>query len=170
MAYAWSLEASKDQQPIMEDLYYWVSCSLLLNNIVQAPLKEYQLLDQMELLQDRRICHSLETSIRCAIATSPELVNLAVCEVWPGCREVRPWQAFSSPNERWISCETVASEAEHHKSVTTLHYNILDGTLLVDGKLLGRLPTDYTSDADYVRLFGKVGPKVYLLPLLKTDL
>lgn len=157
MAYAWSSNTTKPQQSSMEDLYYWISCSLLLNHIVQAPLKEYSLLEQTELLQDRRICHSLETRIRSAIATSPKSMNMAVNKVWPGRRDFGPWQTLSSPNDRWLSCKTVAFDAGHQAIPTTLHYNILDGTLMVDGQLLGRLPTVYTSDADYLRLFGKVG-------------
>ncbi|KAF8492828.1 hypothetical protein F5888DRAFT_1857202, partial [Russula emetica] len=56
------------------------------------------------------------------------------------------WHALPEPNVRWISC---GAEGGHE-----VHYDLLTGKLLVDGKPLGRLPQEIVEDPTYASVLG----------------
>jgi hypothetical protein len=56
-------------------------------------------------------------------------------------------------NSRWLTTFTAPLPNQRPQQV---HYNILNGKLLVDGKPLGRLPQEIVSHSTYKRIFGQV--------------
>ncbi|KAF8462460.1 hypothetical protein BDZ91DRAFT_632608, partial [Kalaharituber pfeilii] len=60
------------------------------------------------------------------------------------------WKLLTSPNERWI---TTTTKGGTDRLPMKVHYNLLEGTFLVDGLPFGRLPKEYVSHPDYFRLF-----------------
>lgn len=58
------------------------------------------------------------------------------------------WHALPRPNSRWISCGT---EGGHE-----VHYDLLTGELLVDGRPLGRLPQEIVEHPTYASVLGTV--------------
>ena len=65
-------------------------------------------------------------------------VDLAVGKIFasyqPGTQR---WEQLQDPNSRWLTCKT---EAAADQPSQTLHINLLDGALRVNGQLLGGLP------------------------------
>jgi hypothetical protein len=49
------------------------------------------------------------------------------------------WEQLQYPNGRWLTCKT---EATVDQPSQTVHINLLDGALRVNGQLLGGLPRD----------------------------
>ena len=113
----------------------------------------------MLLDRNRRLSLILEGRLRDAIQADPtDLgVDRAVEMVWPGYRpSPSRWEPLQSPNSQWLVCET-ASTAEGCSQM--VHINLLDGSLLVDGKPISmgnNLPSYVTSNSTYRELFGYV--------------
>jgi hypothetical protein len=105
------------------------------------------------LMRDRRLSHSIEPFLRTRIEHNRDGLDKAVQCEWPGYRPADPWVFASGANGCWVSTGT-ASVAGANPQVIDI--NIRNGTLLVDGKPLGRLPKEIASHETYTRLFGTV--------------
>ena len=105
------------------------------------------------LLRDRKVSHALKRDVRWLIIKHTRKgLDRAIEQQWSDFQpQTMSWSASKSPNERWIHTRTASSPNRRSQQV---HYNILEGELLVDGSPLGRLPTDYIQNILYVRLFG----------------
>ena len=107
---------------------------------------------QVLLNRDRCLSLILEGSLRDAIqaSTSGLGVDHAVQMVWPQYRSsTRGWSP-QSPNSEWLVTED--------RCLQTVHVNLLDGSVLVDGKPIGnKLPKDVTQDSTYNKLFRVCG-------------
>ena len=111
---------------------------------------------QLLLERDRRLSLALETVASEVIQAdcSDEGMDIAVGRVWPHYRPGSWWTPFKHLNSRWFSC-TTASTVDQCSQV--VHFNLLDGSLLVNGKPLGRLPNEIQQHPLYNRIFGEVG-------------
>ena len=74
----------------------------------------------------------------------------ALARLWLGFRRKSSssWHTLPGTNSRWISCLT---EGEHE-----VHYDLLTGQLLINGKPLGRLPKKIVEHATYASVLGTV--------------
>ncbi len=74
----------------------------------------------------------------------------AVSSFWPGYRRSTSsrWRAVAGPNSRWISCVAEGGQK--------IHYNLLTGQLLIDGKPLGKLPQEIIEHPTYADILGTV--------------
>jgi hypothetical protein len=77
----------------------------------------------------------------------------ALSQLWLGFRGSSSWHALPKPNSQWISSVT--------KGGQKIHYDVLTGQLLVDGKQLGRLPEEIVKHPTYAGLLGAVGDKSF---------
>lgn len=107
--------------------------------------------------RDCRLSHTLEGVLKDAIqADIPDLgIDLAVRKSWPGYRPgTRRWKPLDHPNSHWIACQTGETDDRRSQMV---HVNLLDGSLLVDGRPIGeRLPSAITEHSVYRVIFGDV--------------
>jgi hypothetical protein len=79
---------------------------------------------------------------RCQVISGSKIVAcgrlsiMPLLSLWLGYRRriSSSWHALPRPNSRWISC---VAEGGHE-----VHYNLLTGQLLINGKPLGRLPQE----------------------------
>lgn len=83
-------------------------------------------------------------------------LNDAISSIWPGYRPSGRWTAIQQPGElwkyqRWMTTTTIADEGQQAQEV---HLNLLTGSLLINGKPLGRLPRNITAHPLYTRTFG----------------
>jgi hypothetical protein len=108
---------------------------------------------KMLLVRFQRRSHFLEGLQRRMLLTAAEGVDFAVRQVWQGYRPGPAWSPCPQPNERWIATETPCGIGATSRRV---HYNLLNGSLLVDGCPLSRLPRSYELERSYVSLFGQV--------------
>ena len=90
----------------------------------------------------RRHSPTLEDILRDVILAdaSDYGVDLAVGKIFasyqPGTQR---WEQLQHPNARWLMCETDATVDQHSQ---TVHINLLDGALRVNGQLLSGLSRD----------------------------
>ena len=105
----------------------------------------------------RRISYEAESILRNEIASSNlghtmTCIDLAILQIW---------NTYVPPTDSWVS---VGGRHQHimvariqrssNEQSRDLQYNLLTGSLLVDGTPLSRLPDTFQSHATYQRLFG----------------
>ena len=111
-----------------EDADALLSCALLMR-IFFVDCNYSILLDQ-----DRHLSLAIEEVLRDIILSDPSDygIDLAVGKVFACYRPgARWWEHLQDPNTRWLMCSTA------DQPLRTVHINLLDGTLRVDGLLLG---------------------------------
>ncbi|EFR01627.1 hypothetical protein MGYG_04630 [Nannizzia gypsea CBS 118893] len=98
-----------------------------------------------------RLCHFLEPFVRRHSALSSGL-NITVELLWAGYKPAGAWSALDAPNNRWVETKTSGGPGA---PTMVVNYNILNGSLLVNGLPLTRLPPSYTLHRTYQRIFGE---------------
>ena len=104
----------------------------------------------------RRLLHYLEPIFSQSLPGSEakllheDAFDHALARLWLGYRRriSSSWHALPGPDSRWISC---VAEGGHD-----VHYDLLTGQLLVNGKPLGRLPQEIVKHPTYVSVLGSV--------------
>ena len=141
-----------------EDVAAVIECSIAVRR--RCPAETQGLPDTIKPLLRRywRLSHHLESHLRQKILECPQGLDLTVGRLWDGFTSHHPWQACKSPNERWLT--TTRSNGEGH-STDSVHYNLLEGRLLVNGSPLTRLPPKYESHPTFRRAFGQVNSFPY---------
>ena len=136
-----------------DDLRIWAKSSMHVRD--NLPGDEAMLPDDLRrlLLRDKKLSHALHRVFLLLIVDNKSNgLELAITQQWAGFRpSLSSWTVFEPPNDRWLCMRTVSSSDRKSQQI---YYNILEGELLVDGRPLGRLPTDYIRDELYLRLFG----------------
>ena len=135
------------------DLKTWAKSSMHVRD--SLPGDEAMLPNDLRrlLLRDKKLSHALyHVVLLLVVDNKSNGLELAITQQWAGFRPSLPsWTVFEPPNNRWLCMKTASSS---DRKVQQVHYDILEGELLVDGRPLGRLPTDYIRDELYLRLFG----------------
>lgn len=138
-----------------EDLAILVECSIVVHDNTPPHLGG-QFLDFQKLLhRDRRLSHVLESPIiEFLHQVGPSGLDAAIKSVWSEYRpRRRGWEQLAVPNSRWLTTFTSPLPNEQAQKV---HYNLLDGELLVDGKPIGCLPREIVEHPTYERILGQV--------------
>ena len=138
-----------------EDIKVLLCSAILIHDHTPSNVSCLPTYSQLLLDRDRRLSLALESVISDVIQadSSDEGINLAIGWVWPEYRSGSKWTSIQNPNSRWLSCRTTATP---DRSSQVVHYNLLDGSLLVNGKPLGRLPNEILQHPLYNLIFGKV--------------
>jgi len=133
-----------------EALACFIECSIVLNNntpetrpgrISTLPLPLRNMF-----IRDLRIVHHLKRKLRQSILSTGIAVDRAMNNIWPKpadapSRAFTTWNFLPAPYEQWISAQSVGTDGIQSQDV---HYNIIEGSLLIDGQQLSRLPEEYT--------------------------
>ena len=101
------------------------------------------------IIEDWKLSHLLEPTLRHTIGVRNSVLTEGVERDCPSDWQFGDWSALYSPNERWYTT-TCSCGPRSHEDV---HFNILDGQLLVGMEKLGRLPASYTEQSLYSTLF-----------------
>ena len=140
-----------------EDLCSFVQASVALQeNLVVDLAKLPQHLKNM-LVRDMKMAYQIQSLIQQSIRSNPDSLGDAINETWSDSgnstgRTYSPWQFISSP-QRW-AVSNITSTAGKFIGFQVVHYNYVEGHLLVDGKSLGRLPQDIRESEHVKELFG----------------
>ncbi len=136
-----------------EDVAVVTECSIIMHD--RCPVVTDNLPVSIRTLLRRHLWLSyvLEPLLRERILEVRNGLDSAVRRLWAGYMPGSPWTALETPSERWLVTET-SSEGDH--SSMLVHYNLLDGSLLVNGLPLTRLPRSYESHPTFRRLFSEV--------------
>ena len=135
------------------DLSVWVTCSMYVRNNFSGHIASLpQDLCKLVLRDMKTTLAVRPAALRLVLEESSPGFDVAIAQIWsaftPGPEH---WINLEAPNDRWLRTETASSDGRPSQVV---HYNFLDGELLVDGKPLGRLPKEYISSEIYLRVLG----------------
>ena len=141
-----------------EDLCSFVQASVALQENLVVDLAMLPLNLKNMLIRDMKMAYRIRRLIQHSIESNPDSLGAAINKTWsdPGNstgRTYSHWQFLSSPNDRWV-VSVIASTANQFVVSQTVHYNFVEGHLLVDGKPLGRLPLDIRESEEVKELFG----------------
>jgi hypothetical protein len=103
------------------------------------------------LIRDIKMAHRLSSRIRSTFCLFPSSLQPAIDKFWPtsstGGRQYSLWQVYNSPYDQWVTSKIIATGGTVSQVV---HYHLLEGHLLIDGRALGKLPTAIR-DSDVVK-------------------
>jgi hypothetical protein len=139
-----------------EDFSIAIQCAIIVHDNT-PPRSDHSLYLTKMLSRHRRLLHDLEPIfLPSDPAADPDQDTLlyplaydrALRQEWSDFRRSSSWQALPRPNSHWISCVTEGKQK--------VHYNLLTGQLLIDGKQLGRVPREIMEHPTYTSLLGTV--------------
>ncbi|KAH7882701.1 hypothetical protein F5I97DRAFT_1984211, partial [Phlebopus sp. FC_14] len=131
-----------------EDVEILVCCAILVHDNTPAKLDSIPETSKLLLERDRRLSWALENVLSNLIQNNDEGLHYAVSRMWPSYQRGSLWEEATYPNSRWFSCWTASQKSQQ------VSFNLLDGTLLVDGKPSGKLPLDVMRHPLYQLVFG----------------
>ena len=139
-----------------EDVEVLISCAILIHDNTPSNISTLPAYSRLLLDRDRRLSLALESVISQVVQadSGDEGMDLAVGRVWPDYRPGTEWSPLPHPHSNWFLCTTASTMSQCSQVV---HCNLLDGSLLVDGKPLGRLPKAIVQHPLYKLIFGEVG-------------
>ncbi len=143
----WTL--SSDSEP--SDFAIAVHCAVIVHDNTPSTLEDDDSDYLTRLLnRHRRLLHLLEPIFRQGVRLNPSGFDDGLANVWSGFRRQisSNWHILPSPNSRWISCIVEGGQE--------VHYNLLNGKLLIDGIPLGRLPREIIDHSTYASVLGAV--------------
>ena len=148
-----------------EDFSIAMQCAIIVYHNTVSPSEDNSFYLTRMLSRHRRLLHDLEPSFRQSDSTDPDRLRLshssgydhALTRLWPAFRGTSTWRALPRPNSPWIFCATESGQQ--------VHYDLLTGQLLIDGKPLGRLPRQIVTHPTYASIFGAVSDTNKLLPV-----
>ena len=106
--------------------------------------------------RDRRLSVTVEGILKDVIEAdaSDRGIDLAVRAIWPGYQPgPQRWEPEQHPNTHWLVSTTAGTPDRRSQ---TVRINLLDGSLLVDGRPLGGLPREIREHPLYKQLFAGV--------------
>ena len=136
-----------------EDIAVVTECAIIVHD--RAPLEVEGLPAPIRTLLRRywRLSHLLEPLLRQGILENRKGIDITIRRLWTGYQPGSSWASLNAPSERWVVTKT--SSERGHASMQ-VHFNVLDGGLLVNGAPLTRLPRLYEEHPSFRRLFGQV--------------
>ncbi|KAH9987723.1 hypothetical protein BJV77DRAFT_1161280 [Russula vinacea] len=147
-----------------EDFSIAIQCAVIVHDNTPPSLSDNNSRYLAQIIsRHRRLLHYLEPyfSQPSPALDKAELLHAgafdhALAQLWLGYRRCisSSWHVLPGPDSRWISC---VAEGGHD-----VHYNLLTGQFLVNGKSLGRLPQKIVEHSTYTSVLGTkildVGP------------
>lgn len=155
------IEASKPNEAMEpETLSCFLECGFTLKdnlpkdeagNITKMPSSFKHLL-----ISDLKLVKVLESRLRASIETHPKAVHQAVNNFWAeaggkSSRTFTDWAFICTPYHGWFTALSIVQAGLVQQAV---HIDLFEGTLLVDGQPLGRLPDEFTEQPFFHQIFG----------------
>ncbi|KEQ74499.1 hypothetical protein M436DRAFT_34467, partial [Aureobasidium namibiae CBS 147.97] len=132
-----------------EDLAIVVEAQSIVCDNTPGNIVSLALLVQQSLIHHLKIAHKLEPHIRVILQRHGTGLTSAVRKVWNGACLGSTWTISS--NSSWVWNNTVPGNSGRSQQV---HYNLLRGNLLVDGKSIGKVPDSIKNNNLFSQLFG----------------
>lgn len=136
-----------------EDVRCWIICSVRLRENTPGDKTSLPLDLRRLMLRDQRLSLSMHQMVhRLALSEDNAGLNLAIGQILTGYESrSTSWTSLADTQNRWVHMKTQASLDQ---TTQHIHYNILEGELIVDGVPVGRLPKEYSRSDLYKRIFG----------------
>ncbi|RPB26636.1 hypothetical protein L211DRAFT_804139 [Terfezia boudieri ATCC MYA-4762] len=144
------------------DVADFIECAVCVQDNTPPQAESQQL--RMIIARDGRLAHLLESRLCALVLKNGEWLDVAISRVWPtyNPKGRSLWRLLAGENDRWITMQT---EVGGNEISMTVHYNLLQGTLLVDGAPFGRLPKTFTTSPTYHRVLGN-----RIISVIRADL
>lgn len=136
-----------------DDIMVWVRCSLALQeNILHDTDKLSSTLRGM-LIRDAKMSFHIQDRIRVAMKSFRSAVGAGISKAWHGdpdalATSLSSWTFLPGNHERWIVATTPPPHPQR------VHFNFVEGHLLINGKPREKLPTAILEDHDIKAVFG----------------
>ena len=152
-----------------EDLCTFIQASVALQENLVVDLMTLPQNTKNKLVRDMKMAYQIQLIIKQSIESSPESLGAAINKTWSDPsnfigRTYSSWRFLASPNEKWVTSNTTVMVNEFLVT-QVIHYNYVEGNLLVDGKPLGRLPVDIRESEEVKELFGNQNFLTFPSPL-----
>ncbi|KAI6009763.1 hypothetical protein BKA83DRAFT_3400703 [Pisolithus microcarpus] len=134
-----------------------VCCAVVIHNHVPSQLSALAGMSRLLMERDRRLSWKLADLVGGIILEGNNGIDLGIKHTWPGYRGGKPWKRIDSSNHRWFATKMSTPSKQRSQQVC---FDVLNGTLLVDGRPLGRLPDEIRSDPMFTLLFDAQTPDV----------
>ncbi|KAL8832894.1 MAG: hypothetical protein Q9170_004696, partial [Blastenia crenularia] len=107
-------------------------------------------------ISDLQLVHSLESKIRWSVQNLQIAVSEAINSVWmdaegPSARTFSTWTLQPVPEDSWCMAQSLGNDGSSEQNI---QFHIFDGTLYIDGQLLGRLPEEFAQQDFFQDFFG----------------
>ena len=95
----------------------------------------------------------LQSAIGDIIEKDDMAIDLAVTCIWPTYRHDSGWHKNGPADCSWFTCSILGTDGQKSQQIWL---DILDGSLLVDGKTVGRLPNNIRESPLFTSIFPNV--------------
>jgi hypothetical protein len=150
----------KESDPVMSehDLSTFVQASLALQENLLVDLAKLPSVLKAMLIRDTKLTYEIKALLLQSIRARPRGIGVAINASWsePGSsagKSFDDWQQVSPTHDRWV-VSVMKTSTKNPSNTQVIHYNFIEGHLLVDGKPLGRLPRDVRESDEVRQLFG----------------
>ncbi|KAJ7483159.1 hypothetical protein FB451DRAFT_1028934 [Mycena latifolia] len=131
-----------------EAVSIFIQCAIALNSNAPTSVQDASPPLRYLLQRDTLISAEAFSHLVGAISRSGDGIDAAIQGVWHGFdRHAKRWRKVG---KRWMMCETLGSP---HRQMRAIYLNLLDGSMLVDGRAQGTLPKEITRHPMYRTLF-----------------
>lgn len=136
-----------------DDIHQWTACAIMVQDNLPGAESSLPTDLRLLLLRDRKISHSLHRCLQSLlIAPDNSGLDQSILKSWSSLQKsANTWQCLEGSQGCWMYKNTLSGLQSTQQ---TVHYNVLNGQLLVDGRPIGRLPREYTSNKFFIRTFG----------------
>ncbi|KAF1997703.1 hypothetical protein P154DRAFT_622249 [Amniculicola lignicola CBS 123094] len=150
--------AELDRTIQSDDLSTFFQASLALQENLLIDLAKLPPVLKSMLIRDTKMAYTIQPLLLQSIQGSPQSIGIAINASWSDSgasvnKVFSEWTNLSSPHDRWFVSIMTSSRYTRARS-QVVHYNFIEGHLLVDGKPLGRLPRDIRESDVVKQLFG----------------
>jgi hypothetical protein len=140
------------------DLSTFAQASLALQENLLIDLAKLPPVLKRMLIRDTKMTYKIKSILLRSIRAHPRSIGMAINASWsePGSsagKSFNGWQQVSPIHDRWV-VSVMKSSTKNLANTQVVHYNFIEGHLLVDGKPLGRLPRDVRESDEVRQLFG----------------
>jgi hypothetical protein len=148
--------AGSDTTIPQEDLSTFIQASLALQENLLVDVTKLPPVLKSIFIRDTKIVCSMQTIIYRSIEASPQSVGMAINSSWSNLggsteKVFAEWHQTSS-RSRWI-VSVMKNLTRSLANSQVVHYNYVEGHLLIDGKPLGRLPLEIRESDEVKQLF-----------------
>ncbi|KAI6118443.1 hypothetical protein F5141DRAFT_999967 [Pisolithus sp. B1] len=134
-----------------------VCCAIINNNNTPPQFNSLHGVSRLLVERDCHLSWNLEELMGTMILEGDGGIDLGIKHVWQGYRRGTQWKTVGVGNRSWFTASTSSSTTQCSQQV---HFDILNGTLLVNGRPMGRLPDEIRTDPIFTLLFGSQAPDV----------
>jgi hypothetical protein len=137
----------------------FIECAVTIYDLCPASRSGLPKQIRQSLFGFSRMTHAMETTLHDILIQDSSGLDQTLRQLWTAYRPGSPWRATKEGEKEWLMTETFENEVPKSAVV---HFNLLSGSLLVNGSPLSRLPRSYETHTSYQRLFGAVSPLPFL--------